>query len=82
MPWPWLTKCLNNDRAMVDECMRCCPTGPGCPAHGGPVQRISGRALVWKPAARFVDEKDLYETAEQDGIFARDPTLRDFLVPL
>jgi hypothetical protein len=38
-----------------------------------------GRAFVWKPAARFIDEKDLCEDAELDGIFARDPTLRDFL---
>ena len=45
----------------------------------------AGRSLVFRMAARFTDpvrlEKGNYDDAHLDGIFPRDPTLKDFLAP-
>ena len=43
----------------------------------------AGRSLVFRMAARFTDpaklERSKYDDAHLDGIFPRDPTLKDFL---
>ena len=44
---------------------------------------ILRRSLIWKPRARFLDAaylRDHYPNHEQDGVFAKNPKLREFLV--
>ena len=44
----------------------------------------AGRSLVFRTAARFTDpvrlQRGKYDDSHKDGIFPRDPTLKDFLV--
>jgi hypothetical protein len=43
----------------------------------------AGRSLVFRMSARFTDpvrlQKGKYDDSHKDGIFPRDPTLKDFL---
>ena len=61
--------------------------GVGCATAVFPMTdqlHAAGRSLVFRMAARFTDparlERSKYDDAHLDGIFPRDPTLKDFLV--